>query len=83
MVMAWTVSSAIQVTLYILEYLALGGALGYNDVPYEGYHQYADLYYGAFFNYTREVRGDAGLIMSRPVDCLLRQGVTCVSGTVA
>lgn len=63
---------------YILEYLALGGALGYNDVPYEGYHQYADLYYGAFFNYTREVRGDAGLIMSRPVDCLLRDKVSRV-----
>ena len=54
---------------YFIEYLAGGGALGYNDVPYEGYHQYADYYYGDFFNYTREVRGDAGLIMSRPVDC--------------
>lgn len=57
---------------YILEYLLAGEALGYNDVPYEGYHQYADLYYGDFFNYTREIRGDSGLIMSRPVDCVYR-----------
>jgi alpha-glucosidase (family GH31 glycosyl hydrolase) len=55
---------------YIIEYMLAGGALGYNDIKYESYHQYADLYYGDFFNYTREIRGDAGLIMSRPVDCL-------------
>ena len=63
---------------YILEYMVAGEALGYNDVPYEGYHQYADLYYGDFFNYTREVRGEAGLIMSRPVDCVLRDKVARV-----
>ena len=56
---------------YILEYMATGQALGYNDVPYEGYHQYADYYYGDFFNHTRAVRGEQGLIMSRPVDCLV------------
>ncbi len=57
---------------FILEYMAGpgGAALGYNDVPYESYPQYADYYYGDFFNHTRARRGDAGLIMSRPVDCL-------------
>ena len=55
----------------IMEYMLAGGsALGFNDVPYESYPQYADLYYGDFFNYTRAHRGDAGLIMSRPVDCI-------------
>jgi len=33
--------------------------------------EYANLYYGDFFNYTREIRGDVGLIMSRPVDNLI------------
>lgn len=59
---------------YILEYMLLGGAYGYNDHKYESYHEYSYLYYGDFFNYTREVRGDEGLIMSRPVDCLDRSG---------
>lgn len=64
---------------YILEYIAGGGALGYNDEPYT-YHQYADDYYGDFFNYTREVRGDASLIMSRPVDCVERlTGRVCIA----
>ena len=65
---------------YILEYLEGpdAKALGYNDVPYESYHQYADYYYGDFFNHTRARRGDAGLIMSRPVDCVFRDQVTRV-----
>lgn len=62
---------------YIMEYMMGPGqeALGYNDVPYEGYHQYADYYYGDFFNHTRARRGDEGLIMSRPVDCMMRDKV--------
>lgn len=32
------------------------------------YREYADLYYGDFFNYTRRVLGDDRMIMSRPVD---------------
>jgi alpha-glucosidase (family GH31 glycosyl hydrolase) len=59
---------------YIMEYMLLGGAYGYNDHKYESYHEYSYLYYGDFFNYTREVRGEEGLIMSRPVDCLDRSG---------
>ncbi len=50
---------------YILEYGK--EAIGYNDQPIT-YREYADSYYGDFFSYTREKRGD-GLIMSRPVDC--------------
>lgn len=34
------------------------------------YREYADMYYGDFFNYTRQVRGPNALIMSRPVDDL-------------
>jgi len=62
---------------YIIEYMEGPGAkaLGYNDVPYESYHQYADYYYGDFFNHTRARRGEAGLIMSRPVDCILRDKI--------
>ena len=38
------------------------------------YREYANLYYGDFFNYTRAVRGeDVGLIMSRPVDNLINK----------
>jgi hypothetical protein len=53
----------------------LGGALGYNDQPLT-YRDYANMYYRDFFFYTREKRSsgtanDAGLIMSRPVDCLV------------
>lgn len=64
---------------YILEYTLTGGALGYNDTLIS-YRDYANYYYRDFFYYTRsrnaaEVQGrrvdDAGLIMSRPVDCLL------------
>jgi len=55
---------------YIGEYILSGGALGYKDVPYTSYRQYADFYYGDFLNYTRVRRGEAdGLLMSRPVDC--------------
>ena len=56
---------------YVMEYLLEGGALGYNDVKYTSYTQYAKYYYEDFFDYTRKVRGNAGLIMSRPVDCQL------------
>ena len=54
-----------------------GGALGYNDQPLT-YRDYANMYYRDFFTHTRARRSamageaaDAGLIMSRPVDCLL------------
>lgn len=63
---------------YILEYELTGGALGYNDQKIS-YQDYAYMYYRDFLYYTREKRsfsnttGDAGLIMSRPVDCLLDQ----------
>ena len=59
--------------------LFAGGALGYNDQKLT-YRDYANMYYRDFLFYTREKRsaavaegqsGDAGLIMSRPVDCLL------------
>jgi len=62
---------------YIMEYMygPDAKALGYNDVPYESYHQYADYYYGDFFNHTRARRGEAGLIMSRPVDCVMRDEI--------
>ena len=50
---------------YIIEYG--DEAIGYNDSTIN-YRQYADSYYGDFFAYTREKRGD-GLIMSRPIDC--------------
>jgi len=33
-----------------------------------GYREYANLYYGDFFDYTRQRLGDDRLIMSRPVD---------------
>lgn len=55
---------------YVIEYSITGGALGFNDQEIS-YRDYADMYYRDFFDYTREKRGgDAGLIMSRPVDCL-------------
>jgi hypothetical protein len=50
----------------------LGGAFG-SDGKKITYPEYAHMYYRDFFYYTREKRsdasGDAGLIMSRPVDC--------------
>ncbi len=61
---------------YIDEYTLTGGALGYNDQVIT-YREYANSYYRDFFFHTRERRSenfpgaDAGLIMSRPVDCLL------------
>jgi alpha-glucosidase (family GH31 glycosyl hydrolase) len=60
---------------YILEYSLTGGALGYNDVKIN-YTDYAHMYYRDFLSYTRLKRSiapntDAGLIMSRPVDCLI------------
>lgn len=63
---------------YILEYEVLGGAFGYQDQRIS-YQDYANMYYRDFLHYTRERRGggDAGLIMSRPVDCML-DGVTKV-----
>ena len=61
---------------YILEYTITGGALGYNNQTVT-YPQYAHLFYRDFLYYTRQKRsenaatGDAGLIMSRPVDCFI------------
>jgi len=56
---------------YISEYILLSGsALGYNNVSLT-YRDYANYYYRDFFYYTREYRGDSGLIMARPVDCQL------------
>lgn len=62
---------------YIIEYSLAGGALGYQDQVIT-YQQYAYMYYRDFFYYTRQKRSadgpnnsDAGLIMSRPVDCNL------------
>ena len=65
---------------YILEYSLTGGALGYNNKTIS-YREYADAYYRDFFYHTRRVasaRNDehynnAGLIMSRPVDCEVSQ----------
>jgi hypothetical protein len=62
-----------------------GGALGYNDQKIT-YRDYANMYYRDFFSHTREKRstssdGDAGLIMSRPVDCLI-DGVSKVRASV-
>lgn len=63
---------------YIAEYILFtGAALGYNNVSLT-YRDYANYYYRDFFYYTREKRGDIGLIMSRPVDCQLdRIGSIC------
>jgi len=55
---------------YIGEYIITGGALGYQNQSLT-YQQYADSYYRDFFQYTREKRGDVGLIMSRPSDCMV------------
>jgi hypothetical protein len=56
---------------YIAEYILFtGAALGYQNVSLT-YRDYANYYYRDFFYYTREKRGDVGLIMSRPVDCQL------------
>mmetsp|Transcript_20348 Transcript_20348/g.29223 ORF Transcript_20348/g.29223 Transcript_20348/m.29223 type:complete len:607 (+) Transcript_20348:66-1886(+) len=56
---------------YILEYIIFSGsALGYQNVSLT-YRDYANAYYRDFFTYTREHRGEDGLIMSRPVDCQL------------
>jgi alpha-glucosidase (family GH31 glycosyl hydrolase) len=63
---------------YIMEYMLTGGALGYQDQKIN-YREYAYAYYRDFLYHTRERRspsgknGDAGLIMSRPVDCELDQ----------
>lgn len=58
-----------QTDLYITEYILFSGdALGYEDKSIS-YRDYANYYYRDFFYYTREHRGDAGLVMSRPVDC--------------
>lgn len=60
-----------QTDLYITEYILLSGAaLGYENRSLT-YRDYANYYYRDFFYYTREHRGDAGLIMSRPEDCAL------------
>jgi alpha-glucosidase (family GH31 glycosyl hydrolase) len=60
-----------ETDLYIAEYIAFSGAaLGYNNYSYT-YRDYANFYYRDFFYHTREVRGDQGLIMSRPMDCAL------------
>jgi hypothetical protein len=48
----------------------IGAALGYQNQSLT-YRDYANYYYRDFFYYTREKRGDIGLIMSRPVDCQL------------
>lgn len=57
---------------YIMEYVLTGGAMGYQNQSIS-YPEYAHMYYRDFFYYTRERRGDAGLIMSRPSDCLVDQ----------
>jgi len=62
---------------YIIEYQLLGGAMGYNGQNLT-YRQYADMYYDDFFNYSREKRGNTGLIMSRPVDCADNADVGCM-----
>jgi alpha-glucosidase (family GH31 glycosyl hydrolase) len=49
---------------YIMEYLY---PKTYNDSKIT-YREYADLYYGDFFDYTRQKNGNDRLIMSRPVD---------------
>lgn len=61
---------------YIEEYILFTrAALGYNNVSLT-YRDDANYYYRDFFYYTREKRGDVGLIMSRPVDCLLDKKAT-------
>jgi alpha-glucosidase (family GH31 glycosyl hydrolase) len=60
---------------YVLEYSIGGGALGYQDKVIT-YPEYASAYYSDFLYYTRNRRSadtgtDSGLIMSRPVDCLV------------
>ncbi len=61
---------------YVIEYMLTGGAYGYNNQTIT-YRDYANAYYRDFFYYTRQKRsssgiyGDSGLIMSRPVDCVL------------
>ena len=62
---------------YIIEYQLLTDALGYEDQKLT-YRQYADYYYGDFFDYTREKRGKSGLIMSRPVDCFDNVNIGCM-----
>jgi alpha-glucosidase (family GH31 glycosyl hydrolase) len=48
---------------YIIELVAPLGKKGFLT-----YREYADSYYGDFFNYTRAKVGNSSLIMSRPVD---------------
>ena len=48
---------------YILEVIDARGKHGHVT-----YRDYADGYYGDFLDHTRKVRGQRGLIMSRPVD---------------
>ena len=48
---------------YIIELVAPRGSKGFLT-----YREYADAYYGDFFNYTRAKVGNGSLIMSRPVD---------------
>ena len=57
---------------YILEYNLAGGAYNYKGEVISN-REYADLYYGDYFDYTRTKRGVDGLIMSRPVDCMVDQ----------
>ena len=52
---------------YLLEFPDAQGHHGHVS-----YRDYADLYYGDFFNYTKEIRGD-GLVWARPVDTLITQ----------
>jgi hypothetical protein len=50
---------------YIAEYILFSGsALGYQNISLS-YRDYANMYYRDFFYYTREHRGDGGLIMAR------------------
>eukprot|EP01034_Spumella_vulgaris_P028832 gene28832-35767_t len=60
---------------YIMEYSLTGGAFGYQGKQIK-YHEYASSYYRDFLYHTREIRSpltgpDSGLVMSRPVDCIL------------
>jgi len=70
-------------SLTCTHFVSSGGALGYNDQVVT-YREYANSYYRDFFDHTRARRSDGapgaddGLIMSRPVDCLI-DGVSKVS----
>merc|ERR1711871_479938 len=55
---------------FMLEYEVSGGAEAYNNQSIS-YRDYADAYYSDFYDYTNLKRDNQGLIMSRPVDCMI------------